>query len=435
MLPIPMRIHRPSDPDYSQSIAKLFRRSEPDPAVARTVREVIRAIRAKGDAALLRFTEKFGGPRLAPADLMIPPEEFRASVRGVDSGVRAALREARANVSAFARKSLRRDWAMRNRQGARVGERFDAFRRVGIYVPGGTAPLVSTAVMTVTLAKTAGVGEIVVATPAGADGRVAPALLWALRLCGATEVYRVGGAQAVAALAFGTESIRPVQKIFGPGNAYVVEAKRQVFGRVAIDLIPGPSEVLVVADHRAEPAWIAADLLAQAEHGKGSVAGLLTPSAKVLRAVEREIARQLPALSRASHLAPVLENNTFLIQTRSLDEALRLADDFAPEHLSLFIKDARRESVKIRSAGAIFLGDKSPVAAGDFLAGPSHELPTGGAGHSFPGLTVDQFQRRTSLLEFDARSIAHSAPLIAALSAAEGLDAHGHSATIRITPA
>jgi histidinol dehydrogenase len=241
----------------------------------------------------------------------------------------------------------------------------------------------------------------------------------------------VGGAQAIAALAYGTQSIAPVQKIFGPGNAYVVEAKRQVFGQVAIDLLPGPSEILVLADASANPAWIAADLLAQAEHGKGSSILFVTNSAKLHKAVEAAVGQQLSKLNRQEHLAGVIEHNCALILVKSLKDAVAIANDFAPEHISVVTKDDDRIAAQIHTAGAIFLGGYSPVAAGDFVAGPSHTLPTGGAGRSFPGLTVDMFQRRTSLVRFDAKSLKKSIPAIAKFSEIEGLDAHGRSASIR----
>ena len=268
-----------------------------------------------------------------------------------------------ANVRDFALKSLRKGWSGKNRQGAKVGERFDPFQRVGIYVPGGTAPLVSTALMTCTLAQAAGVPEIVVTTPADKSGQVNPALLYALQFAGATEVYKVGGAQAVAALAYGTKSIAPVLKIFGPGNAYVVEAKRQVFGRVAIDLLPGPSEILTIADATANAAWIAADLLAQAEHGHGSAVLFVTDSAALLQQVEKEFEKQLAQLARQEHLREVAEGTTHLILVKNLREAVDLANAFAPEHLSIMAKDDETLAAQIRTAGAIFLGGYSPVVA------------------------------------------------------------------------
>jgi histidinol dehydrogenase len=420
-----MRILRYTDAGFRDALASLQRKAMPHPEVERTVREVIEAVRTEGDPALLRLTERFGGPCLTANQLRV------ASKPKVDAATREAVAISHANVRAFAERSLRKSWSAKNAQGATVGERFDPFPRVGIYVPGGTAPLVSTAVMTVTLAAAAGVPEIVVTTPSDRDGNVNGALLFALSYCGATEIYQVGGAQAIAALAYGTETIRPVLKVFGPGNAYVVEAKRQVFGQVAIDLLPGPSEILVLADSSANPAWIAADLLAQAEHGKNSSILFVTNSAKLLQRVEAEIAAQLRTLTRQDALAGVLENDCVLILVKTLKDAVGIANDFAPEHLSIVTRDDEKIAGQIRTAGAIFLGGWSPVAAGDFVAGPSHTLPTGGAGKSFPGLTVDMFQRRTSLIRLDARSLKKSVPTISKFSEIEGLDAHGRSATIR----
>lgn len=420
-----MKVIRHTQPGFAAALRSLQRVSEPHPQVEKTVREVITAIRAEGDTALLRYTEKFGGPKLTAAKLRVTGSPK------VDARTRAAVAVSHANVLAFARQSLRENWTMKNVQGALVGERFDPFERVGIYVPGGTAPLVSTAIMTCTLAQAAGCPEIVVATPTGPDGVVNAALHFALREAGATEIYRVGGAQAVAALAFGTKTIRPVQKIFGPGNAYVVEAKRQVFGTVAIDLLPGPSEILVIADASANPAWIAADLLAQAEHGKGSLMVFVTNSARLLDAVQAQIALQLKTLSRQEHLAGVLDHGASLVLVKTMKDAVAVANDFAAEHVSVVAKDEERIALGLRTSGAIFLGGYSPIAAGDFLAGPSHTLPTGGAGKSFPGLTVDMFQRRTSLVRLGERALKASVGVISTFSEIEGLDAHGRSATIR----
>lgn len=420
-----MRILRHTDAGFPQSLAALKRHAEALPQVRKTVSEVVHAVRTEGDAALLEFTVRFGGPRLVAGQLRVTARP------SVDAATRAAVAAAHANVLAFARKSLRKNWTMKNAQGGVVGERFDPFQRVGVYVPGGTAPLVSTAIMTCTLAQAAGCPEIVVTTPSGLDGRVNDALLYALHVAGATEIYQVGGAQAIAALAYGTESIRPVLKIFGPGNAYVVEAKRQVFGQVAIDLLPGPSEILVLADASANAAWIAADLLAQAEHGKNSSILFVTNSAALLKKVEREIAAQLAKLARQEHLGPVLEQDAALILVKSLKDAVAIANDFAPEHIAIVTKDDEKVAAQIRTSGAIFLGGYSPVAAGDFVAGPSHTLPTGGAGKSFPGLCADMFQRRTSVVRLDARALRKSVATIGKFSEIEGLDAHGRSAAIR----
>ena len=253
-----------------------------------------------------------------------------------------------------------------------------------------------------------------------------------MQYAGATEIYKVGGAQAIAALAFGTESIQPVAKIYGPGNAYVVEAKRQVFGRVAVDLLPGPSEIFIIADDSARPAWVASDLLAQAEHGHNSMVVFATDSADLLAAVEREVAAQAAQLARATHIQAVLDTSTYLVLVKQIEDAVALCNSFAPEHASVVTKQDDTLAAQLRTSGAIFLGGYSPVVGGDFVAGPSHELPTGGAGKSFPGLTVDQFQRRTSLVRFDAASLRASLPIIQTFSAIEGLDAHGRSAEIRL---
>jgi histidinol dehydrogenase len=426
-----MRIVRPRDKNYARFIRSLDRRARATPAVEKTVRDIIAAAENEGDAALLRLTKKFGGPSLAAKDLRVPARELSAAWRNLDEPTRHALLAAHKNIRAFAARSLRKNWSARNAQGAKVGERFDPFGRVGIYVPGGTAPLVSTALMTCTFAAAAGVPEIVAVTPAGKDDKVNQALLAALHLAGATEVYKVGGAQAVAALACGTRTIRPVAKIFGPGNSYVVEAKRQLFGRVAVDLLPGPSEVLVIADRKANPAWVAADLLAQAEHGADSIALLLTDSAPLLKSVEREIDRQASELTRGVILKKSLRSAALVLVPRMAD-AVAIANSFASEHVSLQVADPSKIAPKLTTSGALFLGGYSPVAAGDFLAGPSHELPTGGAGKSFAGLTADQFQRRTSLVELGRSSLRKSVPIIEAFARVEGLDAHGRSASIRL---
>jgi histidinol dehydrogenase len=427
-----MKTLRPDDRGYRSGVARLSRRSAPNPKIQELVSKVLAAVETEGDPALLRYSKKFGGPSLDAAQIPVSPAETAKAIAELARDVRRAIAAARMNVRTFARRSLRKSWFMKNRQGAIVGERFDPFRRVGIYIPGGTAPLVSTAVMTCTLAAAAGVPEIVAVTPARGDGTVHPALLAALAECGATEIYRVGGAQAVAALAFGTRTIRPVQKIFGPGNAYVVEAKRQVFGRVAIDLLPGPSEVLVLADRTANPAWIAADLLAQSEHGHGSQAILLTDSEKILKAVEKEVASQITLSERPKELSTALKNAT-LVLVRDMDEAIRIANAYAAEHVSVATERPGEVALRLNTSGAIFLGGLSPVVAGDFLAGPSHELPTGGAGKSFAGLTVDQFQRRTSVVMYDEPSLRASLPFLETFGAIEGLDAHGRSAAIRLS--
>jgi histidinol dehydrogenase len=322
---------------------------------------------------------------------------------------------------------------MRNSHGAVVGEKFDPFTRVGIYIPGGAAPLVSTALMTVPLARVAGCRQIVVCTPCGRDGQVNPALLYAARRAGATEIYRLGGAQAIAALALGTATIAKVNKVFGPGNAYVVAAKRLLFGHAAIDLLPGPSELLVLADDSANPVFVAADLLAQAEHGSGHErVWLLTPSAKVLAAVRREISRQLPGLARRELIERALARNGWLVRVRDLEHGLELANRVAPEHLEIMARQPARLARLLVTAGAIFLGNESPTVLGDYVAGPSHTLPAGGTGASFAGLTVDLFQRRTSIVEYKKPALAKALRSVEKFAEMEGLDAHRWWAAARL---
>jgi histidinol dehydrogenase len=287
--------------------------------------------------------------------------------------------------------------------------------------------------MTITLARVAGCQEIVVTTPCGRDGSINPAILFAARAAGATEIYRVGGAQAIAALAYGTKTIRRVQKIFGPGNAYVSTAKRLLVGHVAIDLLAGPSDVLILADDTANPKFAAADMLAQAEHGSGHErVWLITNSAKILKAVEKEIARQLPGLPRREFIQRVLNRNVWLIQVPDLAGGVALTNLIAPEHCEVITRNPRKVSKKIMTAGAIFLGNWSPTVLGDYVAGPSHVLPTDGAGASFAGLTVDQFQRRTSVVEYDRTALKKALTAVKKFAEIEGLGAHGRSAGIRI---
>jgi histidinol dehydrogenase len=423
------------DADYADHVVSFSRRAEPLAEVREVVTGVIAEVRARGDEALMELAKKFDGVEFEDAGSMrVSDEEFAAAEAHVDGEMRAALEESRRNVRDFAEQSMRRDWSGTNSHGASVGEIFRPFQRVGIYVPGGTAPLVSSANMTVVLAATVSVPEIVVCTPSNAAGEVNPVLLYALREAGATEVYKVGGSQAIAAMALGTETVAPVTKVFGPGNSYVVEAKRQVFGMVAVDLLPGPSEILTLSDASGKASWIASDMLAQAEHGGDSAVGFLTDSEELLQEVKREMEEQAVTLTRQGPVQKVLESGVQLVLVPNLEEGAKLVDAYAPEHLSLICEDEGREEALmslIHTAGAVFLGNYSPVAAGDFVAGPSHELPPGGAGKSFPGLTVDQFQRRTSVVRYDAESIARAIPVIEKFTEVEGLDAHGRSARVR----
>lgn len=428
-----MRVIRYTEDNYESELAALDRRATPPAGVEEIVKDIISDVRHRGDAAILDLARKFDHVDFSDASaLRVTDEELNAASESVDDETRKAIAASRENVTDFAKKSLRQDWTGTNAQGAIVGERYQPFERVGIYVPGGSAPLVSTANMTVCLARAAGCPEIVVTTPPGPDGSVNPALLYALQEAGATEIYKIGGAQAVAAMALGTDTVAPVLKVYGPGNSFVVEAKRQLFGVVAVDLLPGPSEVVVLSDESGSAAFIAADLLAQAEHGGDSGMGFITDSEVLFESVQSEIESQVQSLSRQEQLSKSLESGAWLILVEDINSGIDIVNAYAPEHLSLISRSEDDLLPRVKTAGAIFLGNHSPVAVGDFLAGPSHELPTGGAGKAFPGLTADQFQRRTSVVRLDEDSIRQSAPYVETFARIEGLDAHGRSATIRV---
>jgi histidinol dehydrogenase len=429
-----MKIVRHTDKDFSAKLRDVSADSSLfDAEIEARTKAILHGVFVRGDDAVLDFTEKFDGAKLSAEQLAVTQAELLAASIKADESLRAVVAEAESNIASFAKKSLRKGWQAKNSHGASVGEKFDPFTRVGIYIPGGTAPLVSTALMTITLAKVVGCKEIVVTTPCGRDGSINPAILFAARAAGATEIYRVGGAQAIAALAYGTKTIRRVQKIFGPGNAYVSMAKRLLVGRVAIDLLAGPSDLLVLADDTANPKFAAADMLAQAEHGSGHErVWLVTTSSKILKAVGKEISKQLPKLVRREYIQRVLDRNTWLIQVATVADAVALANQLAPEHCEVITRDARRVSGGIVTAGAIFLGNWSPTVLGDYVAGPSHVLPTDGAGASFAGLTVDQFQRRTSVVEYNRASLKKALKSVKKFAELEGLGAHGKSAEARI---
>lgn len=428
-----MKFIRFNQPDFDDQVRQMTAGSSLfDKAIEERTRAILEAVETRGDDSLREFTHRFDGAQLTAEQLPVTTAELlNVSLKATDS-LRAAIATAARNIERFSKRSLRKKWSARNAQGGIIGEKYDPFQRVGIYIPGGTAPLVSTALMTVLLAKVAGCPEIVVCTPCDKSGQINPALLFAARTAGATEIYRLGGAQAIAAMAFGTPTIGRVQKIFGPGNAYVVAAKRLLFGRVAVDLLPGPSELLVLADDTANPTFVAADLLAQAEHGSGHErTWCVSPSAKLLTKVREQIDSQLLSLNRREFVQRALNANGWLVHVKTVADAINLANRIAPEHCEIMTKQGRKIAEKISTAGAIFLGPYSPTVLGDYMAGPSHVLPTGGAGASFAGLTVDQFQRRTSVVEYSAAALKKSLPTLSKFAELEGLDAHGKSAEIR----
>ena len=394
--------------------------------------QVLADIRRDGDKAVLAAVAKFEGFKAARAS-QLRVDLARVSAAGIERKIVRAVNDAHRRVLRFSKASLRKDWSMKTPRGGSAGEFFSPMDRVGVYIPGGTAPLASTSVMTVTLAKAAGVREIVACTPAGRDGKVNPVLLYALKLAGATEVYRVGGIQAIGMMAFGTKTCRKVQKIAGPGNAFVTAAKRQVYGYVAIDQVAGPSEIAVLTDGSVDVRWIAADLLSQAEHGSGYEKSLcVCTSAKQAEKIRAEVLRQTETLSRKALVQRVIDRDGILIVVaKNVAEGLEVVNRFAPEHFEIMTKDALGVMKGVRSAGAVFAGAWTPESAGDFVAGPSHVLPTGGAANMFNGLTPDDFRRRHSFVAFTQKDLAETKSTIEAFAAVEGLDGHGRAATIR----
>ena len=417
----------------SKVVTKFLARSAFPEEAEKAAAEVLAAIRAEGDAAVARYVEKFEGAHLTPKRFRVTEKELAAAEAAVAPDLKRAVKDAYARVMRFSKASLRNPWTMKTPKGGTAGEFFSPMDRVGVYVPGGTAPLASTSVMTVTLAAAAGVKEIVACTPAGPTGTPNPVLLYALKLAGATEVYRVGGIQAIGLMAFGTKTVKKVQKIVGPGNAYVTAAKRQVYGFVGIDQVAGPSEIAVLADGTVSAQWVAADLLSQAEHGSGWEKSLLvTQSKEFAEEVKRALLAQTATLSRKALIQRVIDRDGILFAvTPTVEEGLELVNRFAPEHFEIMCKDATKLMKGVRSAGAVFAGAWTPESAGDFVAGPSHVLPTGGAANMFNGLTPDDFRRRHSFVAFTKGDLAQTKSTIEAFARVEGLDAHGRAATIR----
>lgn len=402
------------------------------PEAETVAREVLDGIRAHGDAAVADAVQKYNDQSLAPEKFAVTKAERMAAIDLVGPTFKRAVQESISRVTKFSKAGLRPNWQILSPKGGMMGEQFVPLDRVGCYIPGGAAPLASTAIMTVTLAKVAGVQEVVACTPADRNGEVNPYVLYALDAAGATEIYRIGGIQAIGAMAYGTRTIRSVQKIVGPGGPYVTAAKRLVYGVVDLDLVAGPSEVAILADDTARPSHLAADLLAQAEHGTGHEKALLvTSSAPLAYAVQEEIVRQARQLPASEALNKVLAEGTLIIIVDNLDIGMDLCNQFAPEHFEVIVREPRMWLKKVRRAGAVFIGPWTPECAGDFVAGPSHVLPTGGTAAMFSGLTVDSFRRRTSFISYTRADLQDVLPYIEAFAEVEQLEAHGRSARIR----
>lgn len=401
------------------------------PDVSRPVAEILAAVRQEGDAAVLRYCAAFDGMPEGTA-LEVPAEEMPAACDAVDPALLKVMQEAAENIRAFHKRQLREGFVMSERNGVVLGQKVTPLARVGLYVPGGTASYPSTVLMDCIPAKLAGVPEVIMVTPAK-GGKIAPEILAAASVAGVDRVFRAGGAQAVAALAYGTESIPRADKIVGPGNVYVAEAKRQVFGLVDIDMIAGPSEILILADGSCDARFVAADLLSQAEHDKNASAVLVTPSAALASAVQAELERQLALLPRAEIARASIENNGKIILVPTLDAGIAIANEIAPEHLELSVDDPFALLGKVQNAGSIFLGKYCPEALGDYFAGPNHTLPTGGTARFSSPLSVDDFVKRSQFSYYTPEALAAAGKKVARFAQAEGLDAHAESVLIRLS--
>ena len=397
--------------------------------VADTVSEIIKTVRSEGDSALFEYSKKFDKVELS--SLEVTQEEIDKAFSIVEPEFVEILKEAKENIYAFHSRQVRNSFLINEKDGVVIGQKVIPIEKVGLYVPGGTAAYPSSVLMNAIPAKIAGCEQIVMVTPPAKDGSVNPAILAAAKVAGVDRIFKVGGAQAVAALAYGTESIPAVDKIVGPGNAFVAEAKKQVFGKVAIDMIAGPSEILVIADEKSDPVCVAADLLSQAEHDKNATAVLVTDSAILADAVAAELEVQIPMLSRAEIARVSIDNNGKIIITESIDEAIFVANGLAPEHLELCLDEPFNYLDKIKNAGSIFMGRYCPEALGDYFAGPNHTLPTSGTARFSSPLSVDDFVKKTQFSYYTKDALERVAKKVEFFANKEGLGAHAKSAVIR----
>ena len=397
--------------------------------VADAVTDIIKEVRANGDAALFEYAKKFDKVELS--SLEVTQKEIDDAFLKVEPEFVEILKEAKENIYAFHSRQVRNSFLINEKDGVVIGQKVIPIEKVGLYVPGGTAAYPSSVLMNAIPAKIAGCSEIVMVTPPAKDGSVNPAILAAAKVAGVDRIFKVGGAQAVAALAYGTESVPAVDKIVGPGNAYVAEAKKQVFGKVSIDMIAGPSEILVIADETNNPAYVAADLLSQAEHDKNATAVLVTDSAEFAAAVSVELERQIPELLRSEIARVSIDNNGKIIITQSIDEAIFVANGLAPEHLEICLDDPFKYLDKIKNAGSVFMGKYCPEALGDYFAGPNHTLPTSGTARFSSPLSVDDFVKKTQFSYYTKEALEKVAKKIEFFANKEGLGAHAKSAVIR----
>jgi len=408
---------------------EIFARVIPQTNVADSVSNIIQAVRTEGDQALLAFTKKFDKAELDT--LFVSADEIAEAFSAVDPAFLEVLENAAQNIRAFHEKQVRNSFIMSGCNGALMGQKVTPIEKVGLYVPGGTAAYPSTVLMDAIPAKIAGCKQIVMVTPPGKDGKINPAILAAAKIAGVTNIYKVGGAQAVAALAYGTESIPKVDKIVGPGNAFVSEAKKQVFGQVSIDMIAGPSEILIVADGKSKASHVAADMLSQAEHDKMASAVLVTDDAALAQAVQMELEKQIPLLPRAEIARASIDDHGKIIVANDLSVAIDIANEIAPEHLELMVDDPFTYLDRIQHAGSIFMGRNCPEALGDYFAGPNHTLPTSGTARFSSPLSVDDFVKKSQFTYYTDAALDAVAGQIARFARQEGLEAHARSAIIR----
>jgi len=424
-----IKIVKTTDHDYKSFLTRLLQRDgNRQGAVEKRVGEIVRAVERKGDSALLRYAQMFDRVRLTRATMEVKPGEIEKAMTSVPAKDLRILRMAARRIGAFHRRQVQKSWGYRDPLGMLLGQRITPLGRVGVYVPGGKASYPSTVLMNVVPAKVAGVEEVIMTSPIGSDGAI---ILAAARIAGVDRTFRIGGAQAIAALAFGTETIPKVDKIVGPGNIFVATAKRLVFGEVDIDSIAGPSEILLLADESADPKHVAADMLSQAEHDERAAALCVTSSMAVAARIQKAIEHQLQQTKRRAITIKALEKYGAIIVTRGYREAIDLANTIAPEHVELIVKQPQKWSRAIRNAGAIFIGPYSTPPLGDYFAGPNHVLPTGGSARFFSPLGTYDFLKRTTIIQAQEKALRALAPKITHLARLEGLDDHARAVEAR----
>ena len=427
-----MKILFSSNKKDLKCLDRLLNRDAYPKDIEKDVSAILEEVRENGDRAVAKFAKKFDKADLKKINFRITDEEFSAAEKSLDDDIKRCILFAIKNISTFARKNIPENWTFSPREGVILGEKFSPLDRIGVYVPGGAAPLVSTAIHCAAIAKIAGVKEIVATTPPGQDGKINPALLFAMKESGVNEAYRLGGVYGIAALAFGTEKIKKVQKIVGPGNAYVTAAKKLIYGKTGIDMAAGPSEIMIIADSSAEPQFIAADLLSQAEHGSGyEQAVLLTTDLQTAQKTMQYLKQFSKKIKSSEARARAIKHGIFLVIVENLSEAAKIANQYAPEHLEIICVNPEEICEKINAAGAIFLGKWTPESVGDYVAGPSHVLPTGGTAKFFNGLSTEHFFRRSSIIKYSEDALVREKEAIAKIAELEGLEAHALSVKLR----